>query len=358
MEVTAIAAHFTMDSPVKECCPFGSGHINETYLVHSDTGKQYILQKINPYVFRNPLQVMENVIAVTQFLRAKDEDPTHALHFIPTDSSSFWFVDDCGDYWRMYDFLDGFCLDQCQCLDDLYQSALAFGRFQMLLSDFPADSLHETIPHFHDTVDRYRQLRLSVEENRAGRLENARDVLEKLEKHEALACCLCRALEEGLLPLRVTHNDTKLNNVLLDSKTRQHLCVLDLDTVMPGLSLYDFGDAVRFGAATGAEDTTDLDNMGMDLEAFRVYARGFLQAAVTLTEQEIKMLPLGPIVMTLELAARFLKDYLDGDLYFKTAYSGHNLVRARAQLKLALDMIDKLPAMEQIIAEERACIYV
>ncbi len=357
MNITAIAAQFAIDSPVKQCRPFGSGHINETYLIHSDAGKQYILQKINQYVFRNPRQVMENAIAVTRFLRAKDPDPRHSLHFIPTHSGDFWFVDDSGDFWRMYDFLDGFCLDRCQCLDDLYQSALAFGNFQMLLSDFPADSLHETIPHFHDTVDRYRQLRLSVEENRAGRLENARDVLEKLEQHEALACSLCRRLDEGLLPLRVTHNDTKLNNVLLDSKTRQHLCVLDLDTVMPGLSLYDFGDAIRFGAATGVEDTTDLDRMGLDLEAFRVYARGFLQAAVTLTEQEIKMLPLGPIVMTLELVTRFLKDYLDGDLYFKTAYEEHNLVRSRAQLKLALDMIDKLPVMEQIIAEEHICIH-
>ena len=353
MEPRAIAASFALEGTVRECRAFGSGHINETYLIRTNTDRTYILQKINRYVFQNPEAVMENVIAVTQFLRSKDPNPRHSLHFLSTHSGGFWFVDPQGEYWRMYDFQDGFCLDQCETLDDLYQSALAFGRFQMLLSDFPAHTLHETIPHFHDTPDRFRQLRLSARENRSGRLDHACDVLDCVLQHEELASRLQQLLDDGELPLRVTHNDTKLNNVLLDSVTREGICVLDLDTVMPGLSLHDFGDAVRFGAATAAEDTPDLFKMEMDLEAFRVYTRGFLQTAVTLTEKEIEMLPLGPITMTLELVARFLKDFLDGDLYFKTAYPEHNLIRARAQLKLAEDMIKKLPAMEQIVLEER-----
>ena len=296
---------------------------------------------------------MENAIAITEFIQKKDNAPRHAMHFIQTNDGKYLFVDDKGDFWRMYDFMEGFCLDQSDSLDDLYQSALAFGHFQMMLSDFPAATLHETIPNFHNTPDRFRQFRLSVAENKAGRADGVRDVIAQLLQHEQLACALQHLLEEGQLPLRVTHNDTKLNNVLLDNTTRQYLCVLDLDTVMPGLSLYDFGDAVRFGAATGAEDTRDLEHMGIDLEAYRVYTRGFLETATTLTDKEIEFLHLGPIAVTLELVTRFLKDYLDGDLYFKTAYPEHNLVRSLAQLQLAEDMIRKMDILQQIVREER-----
>ena len=354
MELLSIVSAFSIQGNALECRAFGSGHINETYTVRTDADRRYILQKINQYVFRNPQAVMENAIAITEYLRQQDPDPRRALHFIQTKENAYWYVDDAGEFWRMYDFLDGFCLDQSESLADLYQSALAFGHFQMMLSDFPAATLHETIPHFHDTPDRFHQLRLSVEENKAGRADAVRDILARLLQHEEMACSLQKLLDAGQLPLRVTHNDTKLNNVLLDNSTRQYLCVLDLDTVMPGLSLYDFGDAVRFGAATGTEDTRDLDNMGIDLEAYRVYARGFLETATTLTEKELELLSLGPIVMTLELVTRFLKDYLDGDLYFKTAYPEHNLVRAIAQLTLAEDMIRKLDTMQQIVQEELA----
>ncbi len=357
MDIKQLASQFAVNGNVCSSKEFGSGHINQTYLVHTDTECAYVLQKINQYVFREPKKVMENVIAVTQFLQAKDPDPRHALHFIPSVKGDYWAIDSDGDFWRMYEFVEGFCLDQSESLQDLYQSALAFGHFQMLLADFPAETLHETIPHFHDTPDRFRQLRCAVEENRSGRLDAARDTLDTMLQHEKLACSLQPLLEAGKLPLRVTHNDTKLNNVLLDINTRQYICVLDLDTVMPGLSLFDFGDAVRFGAATAAEDTTDLASMTMDLEAFRAYVRGFLQTAVTLTDLEIKLLPVGAIAMTLETASRFLKDYLDGDLYFKTAYPEHNLVRAKAQLKLGLDMIEKLPLMDEIVAQERASLH-
>ena len=223
-----------------------------------------------------------------------------------------------------------------------------------MLNDFPAHTLFETIPEFHNTVDRYRQLRESIENDECGRLEGVKEDVAFMMEREELACTLQRLRESGELPLRVTHNDTKLNNVLLDKKTRKSLCVLDLDTVMPGLSLYDFGDSIRFGAATAAEDEPDASKMKLDLHLFEVYTRGYLEGATKLTEREVAMLPMGALVITLELATRFLKDYLDGDLYFKTAYPEHNLVRARTQIALVADMQAKWDEMNRIVAEVAA----
>lgn len=352
MSLSSIAACFLPENMVAHCVPFGSGHINETYLVETKDGHRYILQKINRYVFKDPIAVMENCIAVTRFLSEKDPDPRHVLRYIPTHSGGYLHVDASGEYWRMYVYLEGFCLDMPESHEDLYQSALAFGRFQTLLADFPAHTLHETIPHFHDTPRRYAQLRASMDADPAGRLAACRDTADRLLSHEDIASVLQRALEKGQLPLRVTHNDTKLNNVLLDSKTREGLCLLDLDTVMPGLSLHDFGDAVRFGAATAPEDAPDASAMGLDLEAYRAYVRGYLESANMLTQQELQYIPVSPIVLTLETAVRFLKDHLDGDVYFHIAYPGHNLVRAKAQLALAEDMIQKYATMQQILEEE------
>ena len=246
---------------------FGQGHINLTLKITTDTSDCYILQRINQYVFHHPDQLIENACAITDFLRKKDPDPQHTLHFIPTKDGLDYFRDDAGEYWRMYKFVDGLSLEAPESEEDLYQSALAFGRFQMLLSDFPAESLYDTIPNFHNTEDRFRQLRASVEKDACGRLQTVAAELEYLFDHEELACTLQRMRESGQLPLRVTHNDTKLNNVLLDKSTRQPLCVLDLDTVMPGLSLYDFGDAIRFGASVGGEDCVSSH---LDLHLFRV----------------------------------------------------------------------------------------
>ena len=278
------------------------------------------------------------------------EDPRQALYFLPTHEGSYWHVDDAGQFWRCCDFVGGLCLDAPESDEDFYQSAIAFGRFQTLLSDFPADTLHETIPEFHNTADRYRQFRESVDADLCGRAAEVRRDIEFLLEREDLACTLQNMRQDGLLPLRVTHNDTKLNNVMLDKTTRQALCVLDLDTVMPGLSLYDFGDSIRFGAATAAEDEQDLSKMELDLHLFEVYTRGYLEAATALTETEIAMLPMGALAVTLELATRFLKDHLDGDRYFKTAYPGHNLIRARTQMKLAYDMQQKWENMNRIVA--------
>ena len=250
----------------------------------------------------------------------------------------------------MYDFVGGFCLDTPESDEDFYQSALAFGRFQQMLSGYDADSLTETIPEFHNTIDRYRQFKESVAADRVGRLAQARPEVDFVLAREKKGSALQKMRQSGELPLRVTHNDTKLNNVLLDQENRRSLCVLDLDTVMPGLSAYDFGDSIRFGAATAAEDEKDLDKMSMDLHMFEVYTRGFLEAATSLTAREVEVLPLGAYIMTLEVGLRFLKDYLDGDLYFKTEYPEHNLVRARTQLKLVADMEEKMDRMNEIVA--------
>ena len=351
MIIEKSAYAFRLDGTPVKCQVFGHGHINHTLKVTTDTGAEYVLQRINTYVFKEPVRLMENVSAVTDFLRRRVEDPRHALHFLLTHDGKYYHVDDEGQYWRCYDFVGGFCLDAPESDEDFYQSAIAFGRFQTLLSDFPAETLYETIPEFHNTVDRYRQFRESVAADAAGRAAGVKADIDFLLEREDLACTLQNMRQDGLLPLRVTHNDTKLNNVLLDRVTRKALCVLDLDTVMPGLSLYDFGDSIRFGAATAAEDEQDLSKMELDLHLFEVYTRGYLEAANALTDTEIAMLPMGALAVTLELATRFLKDYLDGDLYFKTTYPEHNLVRARTQMKLARDMQQKWEDMNRIVAK-------
>ena len=354
MQIEKIAQSFQIDGNPVSCKEFGSGHINYTVKVLTDTGCEYVLQRINKYVFKDPIKLMINASSVTNFLRDRVEDSRMALHFIPANDGHFYFRDDCDEFWRMYDFIGGFCLDAPESEEDFYQSALAFGRFQHMLSDFPAHTLYETIPEFHNTIDRYRQLQESIEVDSCGRLAAVQADVDFLMERRELGCTLQRMRESGELPLRVTHNDTKLNNVLLDKKTRGALCVLDLDTVMPGLSLYDFGDSIRFGAATAAEDEADLSKMSMDLHLFEVYTKGFLEAATSLTDKEVEMLPMGAFVITLELATRFMKDYLDGDLYFKTAYPEHNLVRARAQMKLAADMQNKFEDMNRIVAQVAA----
>ena len=354
MEMEKSAYAFRLEGNPVRCEVFGHGHINHTLKLTTDTGAEYILQRINKYVFRNPVRLMENASAVTNYLRERVHDPRMALRFIPTYDGTYYHIDEHNEYWRAYNFVFGFCLDTPESDEDFYQSALAFGRFQEMLSDFPAETLYETIPEFHNTIDRYRQFKESVAADAADRAAGVQEEINFLLEREELGSTLQKMREDGLLPLRVTHNDTKLNNVLLDRMTRKSLCVLDLDTVMPGLSLYDFGDSIRFGAATAAEDEPDASKMKLDLHLFEVYTRGYLEGATKLTEREVAMLPMGALVITLELATRFLKDYLDGDLYFKTAYPEHNLVRARTQIALVADMQAKWDDMNRIVAEVAA----
>lgn len=350
----AAILHFqTCGTPIS-CREFGYGHINSTFQVKTDAGKVYILQRINQYVFNDPKAVMENVGAVTEYLKGRVADPSETLNFLQSDLGTYYYVDADGEFWRCYEFADGLCLEAPESDRDFYESAIAFGRFQELLKDFPAQTLHETIPLFHNTINRYRLLKEAIAADRAGRAGSVKPELAFILDREEEAGTICRLLETGELPLRVTHNDTKLNNVLLNRQTRKAMCVLDLDTVMPGSSLYDYGDSIRFGAATAPEDEKELSKMGLNLELFRVYTAGYLAACPGLTARERELLPLGAKIITLELAVRFLTDYLDGDLYFKTAYDEHNLVRARAQLKLVADMEEKWTQMQQIVAQESA----
>ena len=354
MQIEKAAYAFQMDGNPVSCEELTQGHINRTLKITTDTGKEYVLQMINKYVFRNPIRLMANISAVTEYLQQRVEDSRHAQHFIATYKGIYYHRDRKGEFWRMSDYVGGFCLDMPESPEDFYQSALAFGRFQQLLSGFPAEELYETIPEFHNTIDRYKQFHASVELDPCDRVSQAQFEISYILKQEELAGTLQKMRESGELPLRVTHNDTKLNNVLLDKDTRKALCVLDLDTVMPGLSAYDFGDAIRFGAATAAEDEPDYEKMQLDLELFRVYTEGFLEAAPSLTDKEVEMLPMGALIMTLEVANRFLKDFIDGDLYFKTSYPEHNLIRARTQIALAMDMQEKWNEMNTIVAEAAA----
>ena len=349
-----LLSKFHIEGNVTVCKEFGSGHINDTFKVETDAGKSYILQRINKFVFPDPVAVMQNVSAVTDYIRTALNSPKETLHFIRTDEDLRYFLDENGDCWRCYEFADGVCLEAPECEEDFYQSAIAFGRFQEMLSNFPADTLHETIPMFHNTVNRYKIFKEALDVDRVGRASTIAEEVEFIMEREEEAGTICRLLDSGELPLRVTHNDTKINNVLLNKDDRKPLCVLDLDTVMPGSSLYDYGDSIRFGAATAAEDEKDLSKMHINLDLFRVYTAGYMKACSSLTEKEIELLPLGAKIITLELAVRFLSDYLDGDRYFKTAYHDHNLVRARTQLRLVADMESKWEQMKQIVADEAA----
>lgn len=346
-----ICGKFQTKGAALSCEPYGNGHINATYLVKTDE-EQYILQRINHHIFQDVPGLMRNVERVTAFLAEKDPDPRHSLHLVPAKDGAA-YVEAEGEFYRMYDFVhDSICLDAPETDEDFYQSAVAFGSFQRQLADFPASELTETIPHFHDTPNRYRALRAAIEKDALGRAASCREEIEFALTREADAAVMMNLLAAGELPLRVTHNDTKLNNVMLDAKTRKPLCVIDLDTVMPGLAANDFGDSIRFGANTGAEDEKDLTKISLSLARYEAFARGFLEACgKALTPKEIETLPWGAKLMTLECGVRFLTDYLEGDTYFRIHRPEHNLDRARTQFALVADMEKKWTQMCDIVKE-------
>ncbi len=347
-----IYSRFQLDGGVISCTRYGSGHINETYLVVTSRPHLYILQKLNTRAFQNVPGLMDNIIAVTEHLRKVEGNPRRALTLIPTvEGKPYLTLDE--NYWRMYEFVtDSLCLDKAETANDLYQSGYAFGRFQNQLADFPAETLTETIPHFHDTPDRFRLFHEAIARDAAGRLSNVQAEVARFLAHEEEASTLLDLCRKGELPLRVTHNDTKLNNIMLDAETRAPLCVIDLDTVMPGLAAHDFGDSIRFGASTAAEDEQDLSKVSLSLGLYRAYAGGFLAACGDrLTKREIETLPWGAKLMTLECGVRFLTDYLNGDTYFHVTRPDHNLDRCRTQITLVEDMERKWDAMNAVIAE-------
>ena len=348
-----VLARFQLDAPAVSCDRYGCGHINETYLVVTESGRRYILQKISNRAFPDVEGLQENIAAVTEFLHTQTSDPYGALTLIPTDEGKAYLHWAENSDWRVYDFIEGaVCLQKPETAEDFYQSAIAFGTFQQQLAGFPAHTLHETIKNFHNTPDRFRIFKEVLAKDVMNRAKDVQPEIEFALAHEEFGGRLVGLLKEGKLPLRVTHNDTKLNNVMLSEAERKPMCVIDLDTTMPGLSAYDFGDSIRFGAATAAEDEKDLSKMEMDLDLFRIFTRGFLTACPGLTEEERKALPLGAMTMTLECGVRFLTDYLDGDHYFGIHRPDHNLDRCRTQFKLVRDMESKWDEMMKIVEEE------
>ena len=350
---------FKLPGELKECIRYGSGHINDTYRLTYETPqgtKRYILQRMSKSIFKKPVELMENVSGVTAWLRKKiienGGDPEReTLTLVKSNDGLPYFVDSTGEYWRVYLFIEGAtCYDAVKDDNDFYQSAVAFGHFQRLLADYPAETLHETIKDFHNTPDRLEKFKKAVAEDICGRAASVQKEIDFILEREELTHALSDLQLDGRLPLRVTHNDTKLNNIMIDDETGKAICVIDLDTVMPGLTANDFGDSIRFGASTALEDEQDLSKVSCDLHLFDVYARGFIEGCGgALTDLEIDMLPMGAILMTFENGIRFLTDHLEGDHYFHIHREGHNLDRCRTQLTLVKDMQEKLPQMNAII---------
>ncbi len=348
---------FRTDGECFACKVFGKGHINTTYLIscQNPQGKtiKYVLQAINTYVFKEPEKLMDNIIRVTDFLRSKEPENRGILNMIRTLDGNGFYRDNDGKCWRMYVYVDdALSLESVGLPNDFYEAAFAFGKFQRDLSDFPAQTLYEIIPDFHNTERRYSDFLNAVERDEQGRAAGVKKEIEFVKSRAEFYGLLNQKYAEGKIPLRVTHNDTKLNNVLLDKATRKALCVLDLDTIMPGFSVTDFGDAIRFGANNAIEDEKDLSKVWLNLELFEAYTEGYLKGCDgRLNGEEIMLLPEGAKMMTIECGMRFLADYLNGDVYFRTTYPKHNLVRARTQLKLVEDMENKMDAMKQIVSK-------
>ena len=339
--------------------PYGSGHINDTKLVVTRNGDKeymYILQRINTNVFKNPVGLMNNFTSVTEYLadiiKANGGDPTReTLNVVRATDGKHHVIDDEGNFWRMLYFVkDSLSYDKVEKPEQFYDSAVAFGNFQYMLRDYPADKLVETIPNFHNTPDRLRLFREAVKADACGRAASVKEEIDFVNAREEFANTLENARKEGKLPLRVTHNDTKLNNILFDEKNGKALCIVDLDTIMPGYSVNDFGDSIRFGATTALEDEADLSKVNFDISLYELYVKGFVEGANGgLTECELDLLPIGAMMMTFECGTRFLTDYLNGDTYFKVSRPGHNLDRARNQFKLVRDMEARLDEMRAIV---------
>ncbi|HOI54932.1 MAG TPA: aminoglycoside phosphotransferase family protein [Phycisphaerae bacterium] len=362
-DLSSIVRRFAVAGAYQEAVPYGSGHINDTYAVRcadGDASRRYLLQRINHRVFRQPEKLMENVARVTRHLRsrilAEGGDPDRrSLTLIPTADGADFLHDDRGDYWRMYLFIEGArTYDLVENPDHVYEAARAFGDFQRGLADLPPPRLHETIPDFHHTPRRVEAFREALARDAAGRAADARSEIDFVLRRADRAARLIDLAAQGSLPERITHNDTKFNNVMIDDATQRGLCVVDLDTVMPGLVLYDFGDAVRSGANTAAEDERDLAKVAFNLQAFDRLAHGYLDAARDfLTDAEIDELAFSAWLITLEIGIRFLTDHLAGDVYFKVHRPGHNLDRCRTQFKMVADMERHADAMAAIIHRHR-----
>lgn len=358
-QILAVCKRFNLAGEYRSYTVINSGHINSTYQVfffRDGELKDYIVQKINTYVFHSPVEVMENISKVTEYIRAKIKATgvtakRSVLHYSKTEEGDYHAFLEDGSCWRCCRYIDdSISFTQTEDLKIIEESGKAFGKFQILLSDFPVNELHIVIPHFHNTIARYDALKQAVKDNQAGRYKEVKDVVEGYYALEECATELYRKQREGVLPLRVTHNDTKTSNVLFDAPTHEYLSVIDLDTVMPGLVAFDFGDAIRVAASTVDEDEKDLSKVALDLEKYEAFTRGFVpQIKEAITHEEKKTLALGAFTMTTECGVRFLTDYLNGDKYFRVHYYDQNLARAKCHLALANDMLSKLETMQEIV---------
>ncbi len=358
-DIRQIAARFRLEQPVVSFTAIETGNINGTYKLNCPDGSAYILQNINTAVFKNTQVLMSNVDRVCEFLAdklASGGSTMESLRCLPCKDGAKYHADAEGRVWRIYNYIDrSVCYNIISSPELFYKTGRAFGEFQRLLADFPIGSLGETIPDFHNTAKRYETFLKSAEKDVCGRLETCLPEVEFVKAHAEDTHVLTDLLAAGELPLRVTHNDTKLNNILFDEATLEPKCVIDLDTVMPGLSLYDFGDAIRSGASTAEEDETDLSKVSMDLELYRAYTKGYLETAgESLTAKEIEYLPFSAKLLSLECGIRFLTDYLDGDVYFRIRRPDDNLIRCRTQFRLVRDMENKMPQMREITDSFRA----
>ena len=356
----AAANAFDFGGPVVcDARHYGEGHINDTFVIwREDHSKRFILQRINTDTFTDPVGLMDNICGVTRYLREKilaaGGDPAReTLNVIPTLSGAACHLDAEGGAWRAYDFVeDTICLQQVGSEADFRTVAETLGKFQNQLEDYPASTLHETIARFHDTPNRYANFEKALAADALGRAKDIAPEVAFIHAREKDCHTLLDLLAAGEIPLRVTHNDTKINNVLIDAATGKGICVIDLDTVMPGLSAYDFGDSIRFGANHCLEDEQDLSKVNFDIQLYEVFTRSFLEGARgSLTPAELEYLPWGARLMTLECGMRFLADYLEGDIYFATKYPEHNLVRTRTQIKLVQEMEQKASETRAIVAD-------
>ena len=338
------------------------GNVNNTYKVNyirdDGTGmariKPYLVQRVNAYAFKNPVQLMENIDKVTEHIRKKQPDKVtlHYHHIGGEDGRCTYLMDQENSFWRVCNYVESVTFDSCDDIRVVRNAGEAFGEFQMMLSDFDASRLYYTIPDFHNTRKRYETLIRDAEADPCGRVEEVREELDWLLSVREEACLLTDLYDSGKLPLRVTHNDTKINNVLFDVHTKEALVVIDLDTVMPGLVAHDFGDAIRFAANFVEEDCEDAEKAGINLNIFWAFAEGFLKkTAKTLTPGEVDTLGVSSFVLACELATRFLDDYINGDKYFNVKKEKHNLIRTRCQIALARDMLEKMDAMNAIVKE-------
>lgn len=357
----AVAA-FDFGGVVVGTARYGSGHINDTFAVYiqlpNGDAVRYILQRINSDIFKKPQQVMANIVGVTEYLRNIIEktggDPEReTLNVVKTKTYGNYFVDSNNKFWRCFNFIeDTICLQKVEKPEHFYASAKSFGNFMRQLENYPADTLFETIERFHDTPHRFANFTKALKEDKMGRAKDVQREIDFVLAREEDCRYLINKLEKKELPLRVTHNDTKLNNILLDANTGGGLCIIDLDTIMPGLSVTDFGDSIRFGATTAEEDEPDTDKMHFSLPLYELYTKGYLEATgPALTQEEKRCLPWGAKLMTLECGIRFLTDYLEGDIYFKIHREKHNLDRARTQFKLVDEMEQNWQKMHDIVSK-------